>query len=78
MFTSHMDNQICQAKNNDVKLLPDEEAVDCLLRVLFWLGLKESVKDKARHKKDSCKTFTDLIAVAHCGKKESNSTQFPQ
>ena len=57
-------------KTNGVKLLPDEEAVDCHLRVLFWLGLKESVKDKARHKKDSCKTFTDLIAMVYCGEKE--------
>ena len=65
-------------KTNDVKLLPDKEAVDCHLRVLVWLGLKESVKDKARHKKDSRKTFTNLIAVVHCGEKESNFTQFPQ
>lgn len=36
------------------------------------------MKDKARHKKDSCKTFADLIAAARYGEKETNSTQFPR
>ena len=44
-FASRLDNQIRQAKNHGAKLLPDKE--DCHLRLLFWQGLKESVKDKA-------------------------------
>ena len=51
-FASRLDNKIRQAKNNGTDLLPHEEAVDCHLRLLFWQGLKEAVKDKARHKKD--------------------------
>ena len=77
VLASRLDNQIRQAKKHGAELLPDEEAVDHHLRLLFWQGVKESTKEKARHKKDSCKTFTDLITAAHYGKKETNSTQFP-
>ena len=77
-FASRLDNQIRQAKNHDAELLPDDEAVGRHLRLLFWQGLKESVKDKARHKRDSCKTFADLIAAARYGEKETNSAQFPR
>ena len=75
---TRLDNQIHQGKNHGAELLPDEEAVDCHLRLLFWQGLKESIKDKARHRKDSCKTFANLIAAVHYGEKETNSTQFPR
>ena len=47
-------------------------------RLLFWQALKESLKDKARHKEDSCKPFADLIATTCFGKKETNSDQFPR
>lgn len=77
-FASRLDNQIRQAKNHGAELLPDDEAVDRHLRLLFWQGLKETVKDKARHKRDSCKTFADLIAAARYGEKETNSAQFPR
>ena len=78
VFGSHLDNQICQSKNHGTELLPDNEAVSSHQRLLFWQELKESVKDKARHKKDSCKTFADLIAAARNGKKETNSAQIPR
>ena len=39
-FASRLDNQIRQAKNHGAELLPDEEAVDRHLRLLFWQGLK--------------------------------------
>ena len=44
-----LDNQIRQAKNHG-ELLPDKEAVDRHLRLLFCQGLEESIKDKARQK----------------------------
>ena len=75
-FASRLDNQICKAKNHGAELLPDEEAVDRHPRLLFWQGLKESMKDKARHKKDSCKTFVDLISAARYGEKEARLAQF--
>lgn len=74
-FASRLDNQIRRAQNHGAELLPDEDAVDRHLRLLFWQGLKESVKDKARHKKDSCKTFADLIVAARYGEKESTPPQ---
>ena len=77
-FASRLDNQIREEKNHGAELLPNEEAVDRHLRLLLWQGLKESIKDKARHKKKSCKTFAELIAVARYGEKEANSTQFPR
>ena len=46
------------------ELLPDDTALDRHLRLLFWEGLKPSIKDKARHKKDECKTFGDCISAA--------------
>ena len=55
-FASRLNNQIRRAQNHGAELLPDKDAVDRHLRLLFWQGLKESVNDKARHKKDSCKT----------------------
>ena len=74
-FTSRLDNQIRRSQNHGAELLPDDDAVDRHLRLLFWQGLKESVKDKARHKKDSCKTFADLIVAARYGEKEANLPQ---
>ena len=59
-------------------MLPDEEAVDRHLRLLLWQGLKESIKDKPGPKKESCKTFAELIAAARYGEKEANSTWFPR
>jgi hypothetical protein len=43
--------------------------------MLFWGGIKESIKDKARHKKDNCKTFAELITAARYGEKELGSNQ---
>lgn len=36
VLASRLDNQIRQAKNHGAELLPDEEAVDHHLRLLFW------------------------------------------
>ena len=77
-YASRLDNHIRKAKTHGTELLPDELAVDKHLRLLFWEGLKDSVKDKARHKKDSCKTFADLINAARYGEREINSTQGPK
>lgn len=74
-YASRLDNQVRKAKTHGTELLPDEQAVDKQLRLLFWEGLKEPVKDKARHKKDSCKTFADLISAARYGEKELSSAQ---
>ncbi len=70
-FASRLDNQVRMAKLRGTELLPDEDAVEKQLRMLFWEGIKESVKDKIRHRKDSCKSFSDLITAARCGEKES-------
>ena len=43
--------------------------------MLFWRGIKESIKGKTRHKKDNCKTFAELITAARYGEKELGSTQ---
>lgn len=53
VFASPLYNQIQQAKNHGAELIPNEEAVNRHPRLLFWQGLKESIKDKAGHKKDS-------------------------
>lgn len=49
-FASRLDNRVRWAKRRETYLLPDDEAVERQLRMLFWGGLKESIKDKARHK----------------------------
>lgn len=36
VFVSRLGNQIQQPKNHGAELLPNEEAVDCHLRLLFW------------------------------------------
>ncbi len=77
-YASRLDNQIRKAKTHGTELLPDEQAIDKHLRLIFWEGLKDSVKDKARHKKDSCKTFANLISAARYGEREINSTQGPR
>ena len=77
-FASRLDNVVRKARSLGTELLPDESSVDKHLRLLFWEGLKESVKDKARHRKESCKTFGDLIMAARYGEHESNSTQAPK
>ncbi|KAK3749370.1 hypothetical protein QZH41_009456, partial [Actinostola sp. cb2023] len=52
------------------EMLPDETAVERQLRMLFWEGIRDPIKDKARHKKDACKTFAELITAARYGEKE--------
>ena len=66
-----MDNQVRKAKVRGTALLPDEGTVDKHLRVLFWEGLKGPIKDKARHRKDQCQSFTELITAARYGEKEA-------
>ena len=56
-FASRLDNQLRKAKEKGVELPPDDSALDRYLRLLFWEGLKSSIKDKARHRKGECKTF---------------------
>lgn len=77
-FASRLDNIIRKAKSLGTELLPDETSVDKHLRLLFWEGLKDVIKDKARHKKENCKTFGDIIMAARYGEHEFNSTQPPK
>ena len=63
-FASWLDNQVRKAKVRGMVLLQDEGAVDKQLRVLFWGGLKGRIKDKARHRKDQCQSFAELITAA--------------
>ncbi|KAK3733491.1 hypothetical protein QZH41_019393, partial [Actinostola sp. cb2023] len=78
-FASRLDNQVILTKLRQCELLPDDNAVDKHLRILFWAGLRQGIKDKARHKKDQCKTFGELITAARYGEKEANnSTQAPK
>ena len=69
-FASRLDNQLRKAKEKGTELLPDDTALDRHLRLLFWEGLKTSIKDKVRHKKDECKTFGELISAARYGERE--------
>ena len=73
-FASRLDNHVRLAKHRGTELLPDEEAVERQLRMLFWAGLKEEVKDKARHRKDSCTSFSALITAARYAEKEAASS----
>ena len=70
-FASRLDNEVRKAKVRGTALLPDEGAVDKQLRVLFWEGLKGPIKDKARHRKDQCQSFAELITAARYGEKEA-------
>ena len=47
------------------------------LKQLFWKGLKPSIKDKVRHKKDECKTFGELLSVARYGEREIDLSPVP-
>ena len=60
-FASRLDNRIRWAQRRGTELLPDDDAVERQLRMLFWGGIKEPIKDKARHKMQKCKTFAELI-----------------
>lgn len=71
-FASRLDNQLRKAKDKGTELLPDDTALDQHLRLLFWEGLKSSIKDKARHKKDECKSFGELISAARYGEREAD------
>ena len=76
-FASRLDNQLRKAKEKGTELLTDETALDRHLRLLFWEGLKPSIKDKARHKKDKCKTFGELISAAQYGEREVDLSPIP-
>ncbi|CAB4012589.1 ATP-dependent DNA helicase PIF1 [Paramuricea clavata] len=78
-FASRLDSCLRWAKRRGTEILPDDESVERQLRMLFWGGIKESIKDKARHKKDNCKTFAELITAARYGEKElgSNHSGWP-
>ena len=54
-FALWLDNHVRIAKSRGTELLPDEDAVERQLCKLFWQGISELIKDKARHKKDQCK-----------------------
>ena len=76
-FGWRLDNRrISQRRGTE--LLPDDDAVERQLRMLFWGGIKEPIKDKARHKKENCKTFAELITAARYGEKELGSILNPQ
>jgi len=77
-FASRLDNQLRKAKEKGTELLPDDTALDRHLRLLFWEGLKSSIKDKARHKKDECKTFGELISAARYGEREVDLSPIPK
>ena len=55
------------AKSRGTELLPDEDAVERQLRMLFWQGISEPITDKARYRKDNCNTFAKLITAARYG-----------
>ena len=74
-FASRLDSRLRWAKRRGTEILPDDESVERQLRMLFWGGIKESIKDKARHKKDICKTFAELITAARYVEKELGSNQ---
>ena len=76
-FASRLDNQLRKAKEKGTELLTDDTALDRHLRLLFWEGLKPSIKDKARHKKDECKTFGELISAARYGEREVDLSPIP-
>lgn len=77
-FASRLDNQLRKAKEKGTELLPDDAALDRHLRLLFWEGLKPVVKDKARHNKEECKTFGELISAARYGEREVGSAPIPK
>ena len=60
-FASRLDSRVRWAKRRGPEILPDDEAVERQLRMLSWGEIKSSIKDKTRYKKDSCKTFAELI-----------------
>ena len=76
-FASRLDNQLRKAKEKGTELLPDETALDRHRRLLFWEGLKPSTKDKARHKKDECKTFGELLSAVRYGEREVDLSPIP-
>lgn len=43
--TRRLDNHVRMAKLRGTELLPDEDAVERQLRMLFWEGIKDSIKD---------------------------------
>lgn len=77
-FTSQLDNQLRKAKEKGTELLPDYTTFDQHLRLLFWEGLKSSIKDKVRHKKSECKTFGELISAAQYGEQEVDLSPMPK
>ena len=69
-FASRLDTQIRQATSLGAELLPDEDAVDRHLSIIFYEGLKETVEDKTCYRKDSCKTFANLARAFRDMEKE--------
>ena len=76
-FASRLHNQFREAKEKGTELLPDDTVLDRHLRLLFWEGLKPSIKDKARHKKEKCKTFGELISAARYIERLVNLSPIP-
>ena len=74
-FASRLDSRVRWAKRRGTEILPDDDSVERQLRMLFWGGIKESRKDKTRHKKDNCKTFAELITAARYEEKELGTNQ---
>ena len=52
--------------------------LDWHLRLLFWEGLKPVIKDKARHKKEECNTFSKLVSATRYGEREVGSAPIPK
>ena len=61
-FASRVHNQLRKANEKGTGPLPDDTALDQHLRLLFWEGLKPSIKEI--NKKDERKTFGELIYAA--------------
>ena len=76
-FASRLDNLLRRAKEKGTGLLPDDTALDRHLRLLFLEGLKPSIKDKARHKKDECKAFGELISTFRYGERKVDLSPIP-
>ncbi|EDO34157.1 predicted protein [Nematostella vectensis] len=76
-FASRLDTQLRKAKEQGAELLKDDDALSKHLSLIFWEGLLFGIRDKARHKKDQCKSFSELIEAARYGEREYRVSHSP-
>ena len=73
-YASRLDNKLRMAKEKGTELIPDKQSLEKHLILLFWEGLAADIKDKTRHKKESCATFRQLIDAARHAEREAAAT----